>query len=161
MGRDPKDLSLVSTNPGDYSCHHDIDVRFRDLDAMGHVNNAVFVTYLELGRVAYMRCLVGGDAGQFDHKDWKRIFPFVVAELSCRYLAPVSLDDPVTVHLRVSRLGRASFDFEYFVTTDQGRPAAVGWSVQVAYDYETGQPMELPEWMRGAVERLEGSEKVE
>ncbi len=156
MARAPKDLSEISRDPRDYPCHHHLEVRFRDLDAMGHVNNAVFVSYLEVGRVAYMRCLVGGPETSFDHSDWKRIFPFVVAELSCRYVSPVSLDDPLVIHLRASRLGRSSFDFEYLLTTGEGRVAAVGWSVQVAYDYDTGKPTALPDWLREAVARVEG-----
>jgi acyl-CoA thioester hydrolase len=138
----------------EFRCHVPIQVRFRDLDAMGHVNNAVYVSYLEIGRAAYLREALGAamDLGTaFDR------FPFIIAEITCRFLLPAGMDDGLHVHLRVDRVGERSFDFLYRVDREQGGQAvAAGRSVQVGYDYRTGQVAPVSGDFVAAVERFEG-----
>lgn len=121
-----------------------IEVRFRDLDAMGHVNNAVYFTYFEVARAAYMRAL-----GHLDElplaSNLGDLFPFILAEASCRYLAPVGLGEVLVVSLRTSEVKRKSFEFEYLVTRQaNGQPVAVGRSIQVYYNYDSGRTKVLP-----------------
>ena len=115
-----------------------IDVRFRDLDAMGHVNNAVFFTYFEEARLAF-----------FTSTSPDQKFPgfdFILAHTSCDYLKPVTIDDRLVLQIRVGKIGSKSFVLDYAVCdrSDESTTYAVGKSVQVCYDYEKEQTMAVP-----------------
>jgi acyl-CoA thioester hydrolase len=131
-----------------------VQVRFKDLDAMGHVNNAVFFTYFELGREAYMGAIEYPDPG---HGEIFDRFPFILAEISCQYLQPIRMDERVTSHIRVDRFGTKSWGFEYLLTrTTDSAPLATGRSTQVFFDYRTRTSLPVPDWFVAAVETFEG-----
>ncbi|GAB5603029.1 thioesterase family protein [Thermus sp. FJN-A] len=121
-----------------------VQVRFRDLDALGHVNNAVYLTYFELARAAYFRRL---------EEDWVARGRFILARAEVDFLRPVYLEDPVEVGVRVVRLGRSSFDMEYRVEA-RGEEAARGRTVQVWL--EGGRPAPLPQAVRARIAEVEG-----
>ncbi len=122
-----------------------IDVRWRDLDPFDHVNNAVFVTYLEFARIrAWQRFLPYTGA---------RDVPFVIARIAIDYRRPVRLTDDVRVGLRVGRLGRSSFTYEYRVEAS-GELAAEAETVQVLVDHATGRTIPIPEDLRRALEEM-------
>ena len=119
-----------------------LEVRWRDLDALGHVNNAVYFTYLEQARFRYLREI--GLLG-----DTPESIRFVLAEAACTYRSPLRLGERVTVWVRTSALGNSSFVFEYRVEGEDGRLAATARTVQVCYDYRAGRSTPLPEeWRR-------------
>jgi acyl-CoA thioester hydrolase len=118
---------------------HVESVRFRDLDPMGHVNNAVFLTYIEQARVAFF-AQVGAVTELGDMN-------MVVARVEIDFKAPVRLGQEVEISVRATRFGTKSFDFEYVVRVD-GEVVAEAKSVQVAYDYERGQAVPVPEEWR-------------
>ena len=123
---------------------HAEQVRFRDLDPMGHVNNAVFLTYLEQARIAFFE-QQGLPVGLEDMN-------LVIARVEIDFRAPVRLGQEVEVAIRAGRVGTKSFDFEYGLTVD-GETVAEAKSVQVAYDYGRGEAVAIPaEWR----ERLSG-----
>jgi acyl-CoA thioester hydrolase len=130
----------------DYSFVADVDVRFRDIDAMGHVNNAVYATYLEEARTAYFDEVL--DASLADVQT-------VLANVALEFRRPVELGDDVTVAVRVPELGRSSIPMEYEVRAD-GEVAATGEAVQVAVDGETGESRPIPEAWREKIESFEG-----
>jgi acyl-CoA thioester hydrolase len=115
-----------------------LEVRWRDLDAMGHVNNAVYFTYLEQARVHYLR-----EVGLLptDPTD----IGIIIAEASCRYKSPLALGERVTIRMRVSELRNASFTFEYQMEGEDGRLAATARTVQVCYDYQSRSPIPIPD----------------
>jgi acyl-CoA thioester hydrolase len=105
-------------------------VRFRDIDAMGHVNNAVYLTYFEEGRKIFLTEVFGiREPG---------LYPFIMAKISCDYLRPISLDDSVSLHVWVSEIGSKSFKFVYELLDPDNDEIvyARGSSVNVCYDYE-------------------------
>jgi acyl-CoA thioester hydrolase len=117
---------------------HEERVRFRDLDPMGHVNNAVFLTYLEQARVAFFSEM-GAATGLADMN-------MIVARVEIDFKAPVRLGQNVEVSVRASRFGTKSFDLEYELRVE-GEVVAVAKSVQVAYDYKRREPVPVPaEW---------------
>ena len=117
---------------------HVEQVRFRDLDPMGHVNNAVFLTYIEQGRVAFL-AEVGATSGLEDMN-------MVVARVEIDFKAPVRLGQEVEISVRASRFGTKSFDLDYVLRVD-GEVVSEAKSVQVAYDYGRRHPIPLPtEW---------------
>ncbi len=115
----------------------DIDVRFRDLDALGHVNNAVFMTYFELGRLQFSKTVFNVS----DPSD----FSFILAHMSCDYLKPIKMNDRVSLQLWVRDIGTKSFSFGYKLVDlfDDSVVYATAESVQVCYDYtrETSIPV--------------------
>lgn len=120
-----------------------VQIRFRDIDAFGHVNNAVYFTYMEVARVEYITRM------GLRTSDLPRPF-FIIAAASCLYKAPIHLNTPLAVQVRVSRLGTASFDMEYhFVDEATGQLLATGTTTQVVYDYTEKHSVRLPaEWRR-------------
>jgi acyl-CoA thioester hydrolase len=113
-------------------------VRFRDLDAMGHVNNAVFLTYIESARVAYLQHL--GAAATLDDMS------IIVARIEIDFRAPVGFGEEVAISVRASRFGGKSFDLEYVLRVGD-TVVAEAKSVLVSYDYGKGEAVELPdEW---------------
>jgi acyl-CoA thioester hydrolase len=112
-------------------------VRFRDLDGMGHVNNAVFFTYMESARIAFLSSLGAGLNPQHS---------LILARTEADFRSPIAFGEDVEVGVRTSRVGTKSFELEYEIRAD-GRLAAEGKSVLVGYDYERGASMEIPaEW---------------
>jgi acyl-CoA thioester hydrolase len=117
---------------------HEEHVRFRDLDPMGHVNNAVFLTYLEQARVAFFS-QAGAATGLEDMN-------MVVARVEIDFKAPVRLGQEVEISVRASRFGTKSFDLDYELRV-HGAIVALAKSVQVAYDYNSRNPVPVPaEW---------------
>ncbi|HUI35905.1 MAG TPA: thioesterase family protein [Gaiellaceae bacterium] len=117
---------------------HTERVRFRDLDPMGHVNNAVYFTYIESARVAFLQHL--GAAPTLEDMS------IIVARIEIDFRAPVGFGEDVDISVRASRFGGKSFDLDYELRVG-GAVVAEAKSVLVAYDYGTGQAIELPdEW---------------
>lgn len=122
-----------------------VDVRFIDIDAAGHVNNAVIFTYFEEGRKAlfydaFKESAPGG-------------FNFMIAHLECDYRLPVRLEDRLLVHTWVTAIGTKSFELAYILmdADDEKRIFAQGASVQVCYDYRRGQSIPVPGNLRMAL----------
>ena|SRR5215218_4478881 len=105
---------------------------------MGHVNNAVFLTYIESARVAFLQQL--GAATTLEDMS------IIVARIEIDFRAPVGFGEEVEVAVRASRFGGKSFDLDYELRVG-GRIVSEAKSVLVAYDYGTGEPVEIPhEW---------------
>jgi len=113
--------------------HHET-VRFRDLDALGHVNNAVFATYLEQARIAFLS------------PNGAQVEDMILARLEIDFRSPAGLGDTIEIAVTPTRIGTKSFDLEYVVRAAD-RVLAEAKTVLVAYDYATARPVELPdEW---------------
>lgn len=122
-----------------------VPVRHTDRDRLGHVNNAIYATYLEEGRLAYFE---EGLGRPLDERS------MLIASLSIDFESQIRRG-PVTVGLEIVAIGESSFDFEYEVAVD-GETAATARSVQVAYDLEQGQKIAFPEEWHTAVAELQG-----
>ena len=117
---------------------HRETVRFRDLDSLGHVNNAVFLTYLEEARIAYLVPL-GAEASDM-----------ILARVEIDFRAPLRMGDELKIGVRPARVGTKSFDLEYEVHSG-GELTAEAKTVLVSYDYATQRPVELPGSWREAL----------
>lgn len=115
-----------------------IPVRFADIDAMGHVNNAIYLTYFEEGRKAFLREVLSIR----DPSD----YPFILARISCVYVKPIRLSDPVSVKTWVSETGKKSFKFKYELCSpdDAANLYGSGESVMVMYDYLKKETVAMP-----------------
>ena len=114
-----------------------LNVRFRDLDAMGHVNNAVFFTYFEQGRIQFFQ--------QVFQISELSDFKLILAKISCKYLKPVKINDRLILQLWVSKIGKKSFNLSYKVIDfeDESVVYAVGESIQVWFDYDQNKTIEI------------------
>jgi acyl-CoA thioester hydrolase len=136
-----------------FNVHTDVEIRFRDLDAFGHVNNAVYFSYLEMGRVAYMRALDEVAGIERDELD----FPFILGRASCRFLATASLGQTLRVAIRASGVGNKSFEFEYELSNrDTGKLIATAKTTQVFFDYQAKETRSIPAAVRDLLEKIEG-----
>jgi acyl-CoA thioester hydrolase len=132
--------------------YHSIEVRYGDLDAQGHVNNARYFTYLEQARLHYLHHL-----GLWDLVDFQDI-GVILAEVSCTFRQPIRLKDLIQVGVHVSQLGTKSLTMEHRIeTVPEGKEMASGRSVLVAYDYRRGASLPLPERWRNVISEFEGS----
>lgn len=130
----------------EYQTEVEIPVRYRDIDSLGHVNNAVYVTYLEQARVEYIQEVFNTtplDPG------------FVVAHVSLDYERPVELDERVVVALGVTDIGNASVTMGYEIRAED-RLAATAETVIVALDGETRDPVSIPDTWRERITAHEG-----
>jgi acyl-CoA thioester hydrolase len=123
-----------------------IEVRFRDIDSFGHVNNAVIASYVEQARVRYLRDVI--------HADPVGNMPLILGMLKIDYLSPVFIDDEVQVGSRVDWIGNSSIAMSHLLTA--GRDLARSTSVLVAYDYDKARPMRVPDDWRSAFAAHEG-----
>lgn len=123
-----------------------IQVRFTDLDVLGHVNNNVYLSYFEMARVHYFRELLGIDW------DWKK-HTVVLAKNEVEYVQPVLLNHQPEVFMSSEHIGTKSFTLTYDLKVN-GTIFAKGRSVLVAFDGEKGISMEIPAKMREALEIL-------
>jgi acyl-CoA thioester hydrolase len=114
----------------------DIDVIFRDIDAMGHVNNAVYFTFMETARTTFF-------INRLQLADPKDL-PVIVAEATCTYLAPLRLGESLRIQLGVSRIGNRSFDLSYRMTAGDDNLVARAKTVMVTYDYEQRAAIPIP-----------------
>ncbi|MCP4426991.1 MAG: acyl-CoA thioesterase [Chloroflexi bacterium] len=130
-----------------------IEVAFRDIDAMGHVNNAVFFSYFELARIKYvMEVFEPGDPEDFDLLD----MPLILVEATCSYKSPALLGETLQVGVGLSRFGTKSFDLFYRILGEDGRLVAAGKTIQVMYDYGTRSAYAIPEKIREQVNAFQG-----
>jgi acyl-CoA thioester hydrolase len=114
-------------------------VRFNDLDAFGHVNNAVYATYLEDARNAFLR-----DLGLVRTIADIRM---ILARVEIDFRGQVGVGEELEVGVRASRFGTKSFDFEYEIRSGE-RVVANAKSVQVGFDYDANETIPIPETWR-------------
>jgi acyl-CoA thioester hydrolase len=115
---------------------HRLQVRFRDCDPLGHVNNAVYLTYLEQARFNLWRAQLGfqprsaADAGP-------RGLGFILARVECDFRAQAKYGDQLDVQLNLGEFGRSSFTYTYdIVNAASSQVMATARTVLVWFDYD-------------------------
>lgn len=123
----------------------EIPVRFRDIDGMQHVNNAVYFSYMEQARSEWYRRTIGIEhVGELD---------FILARAECDFKAPIGYGETVVVTTWVTEVGTSSFRFRYELRSKAtGTLFATGESVQVMYDYAVKKPKPIPPDLRKMLE---------
>lgn len=116
-----------------------IQMRFRDTDMFGHVNNVVFGTWIEIARIAFMRGLEPSSGD------------LILARLEMDFTRQVTLGQRIEVQTRVAHVGRTSVRLAQTVTADGETAARIG-SVVVLYDYGAMASRPIPDAYRAALE---------
>jgi len=111
---------------------HRETVRFRDLDSLAHMNNAVYATFLEQARIAFLT--------QYD----AQVENMILARLEIDFRSPAELGETIEIAVTPTRVGTKSFDLEYVMRAGE-RVVAEAKTVLVAYDYDRARSVEIPE----------------
>lgn len=128
-----------------FNYEKEIAVRFRDCDLMGHVNNAVYATYLEQARVEYIEDVVGESVMSVGA---------VVADLHLDFERPIDRGDSVIVAVRAGELGTTSIPLQYEIRAE-GEVAATGETLMVTFDRDAGEPAPIPDTWRERIDEHE------
>ena len=124
----------------------ELTVRYRDIDEMGHVNNAVYATYMEQARVQYIEDVVDEPMMNVGG---------VVADLHIDFERPIGWGEDVTVAVRAGELGTSSIPLEYEIRAD-GDVAATGKTLMVTFDRESETSRPIPDAWRERIDDHEG-----
>jgi acyl-CoA thioester hydrolase len=122
-------------------------VRFRDLDAMGHINNAVFATYVEQARLEYLQSLGVLDRAVYEASPQSMI----LARIEVDFRAQGEPEGEIEIGVRPARVGTKSFELEYRIVQD-GHVVAEATTVLVAYDYSRKKSVAVPDSWRDAMQ---------
>jgi acyl-CoA thioester hydrolase len=123
-------------------------VVLRDLDGFDHVNNAVYLTFVENGRVAYLKEIVGAVTREQIRN--------IMAGVTLDFRAPLSYGDTVEIAVRTETIGNKSFRLVYRLVRGDGEVAAEATSTQVMFDFDAGHAIAVPDDWRRAIEAHEG-----
>jgi acyl-CoA thioester hydrolase len=141
---------------GEFGFRTRLDVRFADTDAMGHVNNAAYLTYVEAARIAWWMAATGEPL----EREPGRAEGLILAEAELAFRSPLFFGETVTIETRASRIGRTSLGLEHRLTAARGdgpvRLAAICRSVLVRYDYDAETPVAWRAELIAAIEVAEG-----
>lgn len=132
----------MSNTTNEPSTHNDykVDIRFADIDAMGHVNNAVYFTYFEQARIHFFATAMNRSW------DWKKL-GILVAHNEIDYYKPVLLQDHITIKVSCMNIGSKSFTLGYHIMRGN-ELCSKGASVLVCYNHEQKQTQQIPaEWV--------------
>ncbi|MHB8808180.1 MAG: acyl-CoA thioesterase [Anaerolineaceae bacterium] len=128
-----------------------VQIRYADLDAQWHVNNAHFLTILEQARLSYIRQL-----GLWDGKSFLDL-GVIIADIHIAYKAPIALEDEIQVALRISHIGNKSMTMENEILNTKDRSLkAQAEVVLVTYDFHSKMTIPVPESWRKKIMEFEG-----
>ncbi len=128
----------INAITNDFKFKTTVEIRFADVDMMGHVNNAIYFTYMEVSRAKYWNKAV--------YWDWKKT-GVVIGKATIDYIKPILLDDKIHVYVRTSRIGNSSFDLEYLLIKEElGKEilCSKGMTTCIAIDYATKRSIPIP-----------------
>lgn len=120
-----------------------IQIRFKDIDKLGHVNNANHITYFELARLDYFNELTKNEI----KIDWENE-GIILAKIEMEYKQPIFLEDKVYVYTWVSKIGSRSFDMNCSIVREVNgveTEAANGVAIIVCFNYKTNKTIPIPE----------------
>jgi acyl-CoA thioester hydrolase len=123
-----------------------IPIRFADIDAFGHVNNAIYLTYFEIARSTYWDEVI--------EWDWNEV-GIIIRRSVVDYLRPIILTDEIYTYVKTSRIGTSSFDLDYIIVRivdGKEEVCTTGQTLCVTFDYKTNKPVPIPVFQRHKME---------
>ncbi|MGZ3811582.1 MAG: acyl-CoA thioesterase [Mucilaginibacter sp.] len=128
----------MSENLADYKFKTPVAIRFSDIDAYGHANNAVYLTYFEAARSNYWR--------EIAQWDWNEC-GIILGRSEVNYLKPITRNDQIACYVRTTRIGNSSFDVMHVLVklTENGEEiCTTGKTVCISYDYSANKSVRIP-----------------
>lgn len=129
---------------------HTQEVTFRDLDVFGHVNNAVYLTYIENARLGYLREVLSVESLED--------LLVILAKVRIDFRSRASLGEMLEIGARVSRIGTKSFDVDHEVRGPDARLVAVASTTLVTFDYRGDTTMPVPDLWRERIQSFEAKD---
>jgi acyl-CoA thioester hydrolase len=123
----------------DYKYKTPVAIRFSDIDAVGHVNNAIYLTYFEEARLNYWREVINWNLSQNG---------VIVGRSEVNYLKPITLEDEIVCYVRTTRIGNSSFDMMHLlvrITPNGEEICTTGKTVCISYDYSLNKSISIPQ----------------
>lgn len=137
-------------SPSEFKHRVDLQIRFNDIDILGHLNNTVYFSFYDTGKAYYLEAVEGGGI------DWQRV-ESVVANVDCAFIDSIYFGTEIEVLTRCERLGERSFTlFQMIVDKKSGKIKSVCRSVMVSIDPETKHSIPLPAKWRDGIMAYEG-----
>lgn len=125
----------------------DLQIRFSDVDVLGHVNNTVYMTFYDTGKAHYFTDILGRAV------DWKHV-ECVIANIDCAFLAPIFFGEEIEVLTRCQAIGEKSFRLLQVIREKRnGVLKSACETVMVAFDPESGKAIEIPPHWREGLEK--------
>lgn len=144
-------MPAATPDPSLFKVKVDLEVRWGDMDALGHVNNACYLTYFETARIAYF------DRVAPDKRLAVEGASPILARTEIDYLRPVEYPATLQTCVRVVRVGTTSMEWEHLVLDKRtGEAVALGRAVLVSYDFARGTKVPVPESLRAKVREIDG-----
>ncbi len=148
-------MATSSSNPRvpvpEFPFRHEVplQIRFNDIDLLGHLNNAVYIQFFDLGKSRYFQDVMP------EGVDWRHI-NIVVANLNCDFFAPTYITEPIAVLTTITHMGEKSFALEQrIVNSDNGEVKCIAKTIMVGFDMTTGKSAPIdPKWVE-ALEKYE------
>ncbi|SDS75258.1 acyl-CoA thioester hydrolase [Mucilaginibacter mallensis] len=128
----------MAENIKNYKYRTLIPIRFSDMDAYGHVNNAVYLTYFEIARSNYWKEIVQWNWGENG---------IILGRSEINYLKPITLNDEIACYVRTTRIGNSSFDVMHVlvkITPNGEEICTTGKTVCICYDYNANKSVSIP-----------------
>ena len=123
-----------------------LQIRFSDIDSMGHVNNAVYLSYFEYTRVYYFKALLS------KAWDWESN-GIILAHTEVSFLSPLLLNDKANVEMRIGQIGTKSFTLHYIIRV-KNKILTKGASTLVCYNSKKQESIVIPLQMKEALAKL-------
>ena len=124
----------------------DLQIRFNDIDILGHLNNTVYFSFFDTGKAYFFESIMKS------RMDWQRV-ESVIANIDCAYVSPVYFGDSIEVRTRCTGIYDKSFKIQQvIVDKNPGEPKAAAETIMVSFNPDTKQSMEIPALWREALE---------
>jgi len=125
-----------------------VQIRFNDIDSLGHVNNAIIQEYFDLGRVHYFKSVFSGQV------NWTT-FAAIIASIKTDFAAPIFINDQLFLKTKVTHIGNKSFNLSQHLTDEKNNIKAICESVMVGFDHKTQGSTPITEEWRKLISKIE------
>lgn len=143
---------MTAQNREDFRHFFAENVRWGDCDMLGHVNNTLYIRYIESGRIAYTQDVLDSQLGGGARSGW------ILADLSCQFLAQVHFPESLAIGTRIVRVGNSSAVMQGNIfCSDSSTPAFASKVTLVWFNYELQRPERIPDTIRERVLAFEGA----
>ena len=134
----------------DFPVKLSLRIDYAELDTFGHVNNVMFMKYVQAARVHYWEQI-----GLYQHFVATRLGP-MLASVKCDYRKPLHYPGSVVIYTRMKSIGNSSFSFQHHILNDKEELVAEAEDVMVMFDFNKNEKLSFPKEFRNKVELLEG-----
>ncbi|MDE6648347.1 MAG: acyl-CoA thioesterase [Muribaculaceae bacterium] len=140
-----KNNILEHLDPAAFRHAVSLQLRFNDIDVLGHVNNNAQLALFDVGKTEFYNTLRGTLA------DWSRV-EAVIVNINCTFMQQIHFTDPMEVRTRVKKIGERSFVLQQILrNTDSGQICSMCESVMVSVDYASKESKPIPENIAGGL----------